>query len=114
MKANFLFKFALALCALSSCTASHNNSTLSGVLETDDLDIIAPFIAQILSINVREGALIHAGALLADMEAGSDVEKIRAAEARLRLAEETLAQTAKGDERASCAPTRPSFQRTAS
>ncbi|MFQ5607048.1 MAG: HlyD family secretion protein [Candidatus Zixiibacteriota bacterium] len=128
-----LFKDALALIpvtlitlSLNFCSGDSGQPALSGVLETDDLDIIAPLTGKLLSIAVEEGAGVAVGdtvavldtvsvaaayraalaaadqarALLADLEAGSDAEKIRVAEARLDLAGETLAQAARDAERA--------------
>ncbi len=102
-------KLTLALALLSACSNEKKSFTISGTIETDDIDLIAPFSAELLKIRYPEGASVHPGdtlaildttlvvasmsaaqaavdeahARLSDLQAGSDKEKIRAAEARL-------------------------------
>ncbi|MBI3873186.1 MAG: HlyD family efflux transporter periplasmic adaptor subunit [candidate division Zixibacteria bacterium] len=109
----------MTLCAgMAGCASRHGKLLLSGTLETDDHDLIAPFTARILAIAVREGDRVKTGdtiavmdtlpvaaayraaqaaqaeaeAKLADLEFGSDREKIRAAAARVDMARSDSAQ----------------------
>ncbi len=109
---------AITLMLLSACTKVKTSFTISGTVETDDIDLIAPFSAELLEIRYPEGAMIRAGdtlaildttlvvasmnsaraavnearAQLADLQAGSDKEKIRAAEARLEQSKASAKQ----------------------
>ncbi len=91
---------------------------LSGNLETDDHDLIAPITAQILAIQVTEGQNVAKGdtvavldtisvaaayrgaqateaeaqARVSDLEFGTDREKIKAARSQLEIAKANLAQ----------------------
>lgn len=108
----------VAALALAGC-ARDNNLALSGNLETDDHDLIAAVTAQILSIRVTEGQTVKVGdtvaildtisvsaayraaqateaeaqAKVADLEFGTDREKIKAARAQLEIATANLAQS---------------------
>ncbi len=103
---------------LGSCASKDRTFTVSGTLESDDIDLTAPFVAELLDIRFPEGSTVNAGdtlavldttlvvasrdaaqaavaeanARLADLLAGSDVEKIRAAEARLAQAQSSAKQ----------------------
>ena len=109
-----------------SCARDSAELSLSGTLESDEIDLLAPFTAELREIRVREGETVNTGdtlaaldtitaasayhaavaaaeqarAQLADLEAGSDKEKIRAAEARLTATQATLEQRARDLERA--------------
>ena len=104
---------------LGSCAPKDQTFTVSGTLESDDIDLTAPFVAELLDVRFPEGATVNAGdtlavldttlvaaardaaqaavaeatSRLADLQAGSDVEKIRAAEARLAQAESSAKQS---------------------
>jgi membrane fusion protein YbhG len=121
-KLTSLFFPILALVFLLSCADDNKSFTVSGTIETDDIDLIAPFSAELLEIRYAEGAIAQAGdtlaildttlvvaalsaaqaavdesgSRLADLQAGSDIEKIRAAEARLEQARASAKQ-AKAD-----------------
>ena len=101
-----------------SCAKNNDELLLSGVLETDDHDLMAPFSAELTEIRVEEGDNVRAGdtlavldtivagakrrsalaavkraeANLSNLEAGSDKEKILAAESRLQSSVATLEQ----------------------
>lgn len=103
--------------ALAAC-AKDGRLELSGNLETDDHDLIAPMTAQLIAIRIREGQQVAAGdtvaildtisvaaiyraaqaaenearARVADLEFGTDRQKIRAARAQLEIAAANLAQ----------------------
>lgn len=108
---------AVTAALLAGC-ARDGRLVLSGNLETDDHDLIAPVTAQILSIRVKEGQTVEVGDTVAildtiavaaayrasqasEMEAqakfddlafGTDREKIKAARAQLEIAKANLAQ----------------------
>lgn len=109
---------ALALTILCGGCARDGRLILSGNLETDDHDLIAPITAQILAIRVREGQNVGIGDTVAildtiavaaayraaqaseleaqarydDLAFGTDREKIRAARAQVEIAKANLAQ----------------------
>lgn len=111
---------------LVSCARDKESGAYSGVIETDDLDVNAPFSAELISLAVDDGSRVSAGdtvavldtvssaaalnsaraattearARLRDLRAGSDIEQIAAAEARRRQTELTLAQAQRDLERA--------------
>ena len=113
-----LLGLTIILHTLSSCSGRNSELALSGVLETDDYDFIAPFTAKLIEIRVEEGDSVQNGDTLAvldtvvvaaqrrsalsavnrtranlyDLMAGSDKEKIMAAESRLQNAVATLEQ----------------------
>ena len=102
----------LVFVVVAGCAANHAESAYSGILETDSYDYSAPFSAELAELRVFEGQAVHAGdtlaildtvlvaaelhsakaavevarAQLADLEAGSDKEKIRAAQAQVESA----------------------------
>ncbi len=106
--------------ALVSCATPDDSFTVSGTLESNDIDLIAPFSAELLEIRYQEGAPVNIGdtlavldttlvaaslsaaqavvdeakARLADLQAGSDIEKIRVAEARLEQTKSSANQAA--------------------
>lgn len=103
---------------LAGCQLGNDGLQLSGTLQTDDLDLIAPFTAKLLTLKVAEGDTVAAGdtlaildtisvsatyraalarerqadAYLADLVAGTDIEDIRAAAAQAEIAQATLRQ----------------------
>jgi|GEM_PF-936777 len=103
----------LLLAVVGACSGRDGQIVLSGTLETDDHDLIAPATAQLFAIRVREGDAVAVGDTVAvldtiaaaaayraarataneaqarvkDLEAGSDVEKIRAARAEVEIAQ---------------------------
>jgi HlyD family secretion protein len=110
---------ALLLSTILSCRGGSDEVLYSGMIELDDYDLMAPFTAELLTLMVEEGDSVFAGdtvavldttiigakraaaraaverarANLADLEAGSDTERIAAARSRLESAEATLSQT---------------------
>lgn len=104
--------------ALIAGCARNGRLILSGNLETDDHDLIAPVTAQILTIRVTEGQTVNLGDTVAildtiavaaayraaqaseaeaqakydDLAFGTDREKIKAARAQLEIAKSNLAQ----------------------
>jgi HlyD family secretion protein len=106
------------LLLLAGCESRNGPLVLSGNLETDDLDLVAPFTAELIDVRVDEGDSVAVGdtiaildtipvasaywaalaaegeaaARLADLQAGSDIENIRAAIAQLQIAQQNLDQ----------------------
>lgn len=116
----------LVFSMMVSCDGSNDELLLSGVLETDDYDLVAPFSANLTEIRVEEGDNVLEGdtlavldtvvvgakrrsalaevrraqANLSNLEAGSDKEKIMAAESRLEISVAKLEQTKRDLKRA--------------
>jgi HlyD family secretion protein len=108
---------AMTAAIIAGC-ARNDRLILSGNLETDDHDLIAPLTAQILSIRVKEGQTVSVGDTVAildtiavaaayraaqaseaeaqakfdDLAFGTDREKIKAARAQLEIAKANLSQ----------------------
>jgi HlyD family secretion protein len=106
------------LVLLANCESHNGALVLSGNLETYDLDLVAPFTAELIDIRVEEGDSVVVGdtiaildtvpvasaywaaqaaeaeamARLADLRAGSDIEDIRAAIAQLDITQQNLDQ----------------------
>lgn len=103
---------------LSGCATRDKHGALSGVIETDKVDIAATLSAPLVELRVDEGDVVLAGDTLAlldtvvvaaayrsslaatlvaasrlsDLEAGADQEEIRVAKSRHQLAQESLSQ----------------------
>ncbi len=108
----------MAIAFFVSCNTSHESLKLSGALETDDIDLVAPFTAELLTLNFEEGDTVKIGdtvaildttivaatlraaiagegeasAHLADLRAGTDIEKISSARSQLAIAKQNAAQ----------------------
>lgn len=114
----FIVIYFVLLSSLVSCSGKHSQMLLSGVLETDDYDLTSQISAELRELRVKEGDIVRIGdtlavldttivaanhravlssvrrarANLADLQAGTDKEKILAAESRLQIAVATLQQ----------------------
>jgi HlyD family secretion protein len=62
------------------------------VENTRRAEVVAPFAARLLSLKVKEGDRVEAGQVLAELDTGDFDDKVREAEAALRVAEAELAR----------------------
>jgi HlyD family secretion protein len=80
---------------LGACSSSDEGQIL-GTLERDRLELIAEANEPIVSIEVREGALVQAGAVLLRQELGAMQARLDQATAARNVAERRLAELTKG------------------
>ncbi|MBL8271673.1 HlyD family secretion protein [Steroidobacter sp.] len=85
----------VSVCWLSACSRSDEGQIL-GTLERDRLELIAEANEPIVSIDVHEGDVVPAGAVLLRQELGAMQAKLDQAAAARNVAERRLAELTKG------------------